>query len=98
MLGDAQIDHQLHGKPVRQHDELGAALGSVSEQSERAVAGGREVVTAGGGMRRTGFMADVSRKDNTRPRAWGAIRRGRHAAENRGRCPASYFVPPLASA
>jgi len=33
---------------MRQHDRLGAALGSASEQSERAVAVGREVVAAGG--------------------------------------------------
>ena len=46
--GDAQVDQQRDGEAVRQHDRLGAALGSAGEQSERAAAVGREVVAAGG--------------------------------------------------
>jgi hypothetical protein len=45
-LSDAQIDHQLDGKPVREHDRLGAAIRRRGEQFERAAASGGKVALA----------------------------------------------------
>jgi hypothetical protein len=41
-MASTQVDNLLDRKAVRQHDRLGAAVGGISEQSERAATLGLE--------------------------------------------------------
>jgi hypothetical protein len=48
--GDAQINYQLDGKPVRQHNRLGAAVARRGEQLKGAAAVGLEAVVTTAGL------------------------------------------------